>query len=145
MHCAADKHEALTAQSVQRASVYLSAADRLKLSSTFQLWPHRPGSVIYAQTGMPNMNSLNHFAQIGLMRTIWTTVSQTHMNGIPFHTRQIIFHCSHFPFLLLAPFFRAILQTTFTFLWSIDPILRSRFLLLLLGKWPTAPEMVLGY
>lgn len=59
--------------------------------------------MMYARAGMPTMNTLNHhgLVQIGLMRTIWTTVSQTpaQMNGIPFHTRlrTLIFRSSHPP------------------------------------------------
>lgn len=53
--------------------------------------PTGPVGMMYAGAGMPTMSTLNHhrLAQIGLMRTIWTTVSQTpaQMNGIPFHTR----------------------------------------------------------
>ena len=62
--------------------------------------PTGPVGMMYARTGMPTMNTLNHrgLVQIGLMRTIWTTVSQTpaQMNGIPFHTRRrtIIFRSS---------------------------------------------------
>lgn len=54
--------------------------------------PTGPVGMMYAWTGMPTMNTLNHHSlvRIGLMKTIWTTVSQTpaHMNGIPFHTRR---------------------------------------------------------
>lgn len=71
--------------------------------------PTGPVGMMYARTGMPTMKTLNHHSlvQIGLMRTIWTTVSQTpaQMNGIPFHTRRrtFIFRSPHFPRRL--PFF----------------------------------------
>ena len=56
------------------------------------LTPQALFGMMYAQTGMPTMNTLNHhgLVQIRLMRTICTTVSQTpaQMNGIPFHTRR---------------------------------------------------------
>lgn len=79
------------------------------LGVCFSSDPTGPVGMMYARTGMPTMNTLNHhgLVQIGLMRTIWTTVSQTpaQMNGIPFHTRRrtLIFRSSHFPPLL--PFF----------------------------------------
>lgn len=75
---------------------------RLKPSSN----PTGPVGMMYVRTGMPTMNTSNHhgLVQIGLMRTIWTTVSQTpaQMNGIPSHTRwrTVIFHP-----LPLLPFF----------------------------------------
>lgn len=62
----------------------------------------------------PTANTLNHhgLVQIGLIKTIWTTVSQ--MNGIPFHTRQLFFRSPLFPFLPLElPFFhKSLLQTS---------------------------------
>lgn len=84
------------------------------LGVCFSADPTGPVGMMYAWTGMPTMNTLNHHSlvQIGLMKTIWTTVSQTpaHMNGIPFHTRRrtlifpfpslstsvTLFHKSHF-------------------------------------------------
>lgn len=73
--------------------------------------------MMYTQTRMPTMNTLNHRSLVlmGLMRTIWTTVSQTpaHMNGIPFHTRR---HPLIFPFIPLStsvtPFHKSLLQTS---------------------------------
>lgn len=68
------------------------------LGVSFSSDPTGPVGMMYARTGMPTMNTLNHqrLVQIGLMRTIWTTVSQ--MNGIPFHTRlrTLIFRSLYF-------------------------------------------------
>lgn len=90
---------------------------------SFSSDPTGPVGMMYARTGMPTMNTLNHqrLVQIGLMRTIWTTVSQ--MNGIPFHTRlrTLIFRSLYFanrqPPPLLIPSICAASSETLILLW----------------------------
>lgn len=119
------------------------------LGVCFSSDPTGPVGMMYARTGMPTMNTLNHhgLVQIGLMRTIWTTVSQTlaQMNGIPFHTRRrtLIFRSSRFPpsSTSVTLFHKSLLQTSppplhlCCFLRNINPILswlRLKLLLLTL-------------
>lgn len=63
--------------------VYFRArSDAFKAPSVYvsALTPQAPVGMMYARTGMPTMNTLNHHGLVqigGLMRTIWTTVTQT--------------------------------------------------------------------
>lgn len=95
--------------------------------------PTGPAGMMYAETGTPRMNTSNHPTS-ALWEPYGLPLVPTQMNGIPFHTRQLIFRRSHFPPFLsklrccfINLFYKP--PPPFTTFRSINPALRLRLLL----------------